>query len=157
MGTRRKSRELAMQALFCIDVLKNESDDIIRRLAEMLDLKPDSHAFYLTLIKGVLENRPRIDALIERFSSNWRISRMGCVDRNILRIGAYELLFCPDIPPKVSINEAVDIGKLYGTEESGAFINGILDGIYQHEVPKTHEDDLTKAPDNPPTPQGQGV
>jgi len=157
MGTRRKSRELAMQALFCMDVLKNESDDIIRRLAEMLDLKPDSHAFYLTLIKGVLENRPRIDSLIELFSSNWKISRMGCVDRNILRIGTYELLFCPDIPPKVSINEAVDIGKLYGTEESGAFINGILDGIYQHEVSLTLGKNQSEDTDNPPTPRGQGV
>jgi transcription antitermination protein NusB len=61
---------------------------------------------------------------------------MGCVDRNILRIAAYEILFCHDIPPKVSINEAVDIGKLYGTEESGSFINGILDGIYQQQTAK---------------------
>lgn len=146
-----------MQALFCMDVLQNESEDVIHRLSEMLNLKPDSHAFYLTLIKGVLENKPRIDSLIERYSSNWKISRMGCVDRNILRIAAYELLFCPDIPPKVSINEAVDIGKLYGTEESGAFINGILDGIYQYEASQPHEDNLNKNPDNPPTPQGQGV
>lgn len=146
-----------MQALFCMDVLKNESDEIIQRLAEMLNLKSESHAFYLTLIKGVLENRPRIDALIERFSSNWKINRMGCVDRNILRIGAYELLFCPDIPPKVSINEAVDIGKLYGTEESGAFINGILDGIYQQERSPAIEKNPSVESENPPTPQGQGA
>lgn len=146
-----------MQALFCMDVLQNESEDIIHRLSEMLHLKPDSHAFYLTLIKGVLENKPHIDSLIERYSSNWKISRMGCVDRNILRIAAYELLFCHDIPPKVSINEAVDIGKLYGTEESGAFINGILDGIYQYEASQPHEENLDKNSDNPPTPQGQGV
>ena len=123
-----------MQALFCMDMLKNESDELRERLSEMLKLAPDHQRFYMTLIKGVIENRSRIDQLIEQFSNNWKISRMGCVDRNILRIAAYELLFCPDIPPKVSINEAVDIGKLYGTEESGAFINGILDGIYRHRV-----------------------
>jgi N utilization substance protein B len=134
MGTRRKSRELAMQALFCMDMLKNESDELMEGLAEMLKLAPDIHRFYMTLIKGVIDNKARIDQLIEQFSSNWKISRMGGVDRNILRIAAYELLYCQDIPPKVSINEAVDIGKLYGTEESGSFINGILDGIFQQQI-----------------------
>ncbi len=137
MGTRRQSRELAMQALFCMDMLKNESGELMEQLSEMLKLAPDIQRFYMTLIKGVLENKSRIDQLIEKFSSNWKINRMGCVDRNILRIAAYELLYCPDIPPKVSINEAVDIGKLYGTEESGAFINGILDGIYQYQAAET--------------------
>jgi len=136
MGSRRKSRELAMQALFCMDMLKNESGELMEQLADMLKLAPDIHRFYMTLIKGVIENKSGIDELIERFSSNWKISRMGCVDRNILRIAAYELLYCEDIPPKVTINEAVDIGKLYGTEESGAFINGILDGIYQSRTAK---------------------
>ncbi len=134
MGTRRKSRELAMQALFCMDVLKNESDELMGGLAEMLKLAPDINRFYMTLIRGVINNKTRIDQLIEQFSSHWKINRMGCVDRNILRIATYELLYCQDIPPKVSINEAVDIGKLYGTEESGSFINGILDGIYQQQA-----------------------
>ncbi len=125
-----------MQALFCMDMLKNESDELMEGLSGMLKLAPDTQRFYMTLIKGVIENRSRLDQLIEKFSSNWKISRMGGVDRNILRIAAYELLYCQDIPPKVSINEAVDIGKLYGTEESGSFINGILDGIYQHQVSK---------------------
>jgi N utilization substance protein B len=136
MGTRRKSRELAMQALFCMDTLKNESDELLEGLSGMLELAPDINRFYMTLIKGVIDNKSQIDKLIEQFSSNWKISRMGCVDRNILRIAAYEILYCHDIPPKVSINEAVDIGKLYGTEESGSFINGILDGIYQHQAAK---------------------
>ena len=85
----------------------------------------------MSLVRGVICNKPQIDQTIETFSSNWKISRMGFVDRNILRIATYELLFCPDIPPKVTINEAVDIGKLYGSEDSGAFINGILDVIYR--------------------------
>jgi len=136
MGTRRKSRELAMQALFCMDTLKNESDELLEGLSGMLELAPDINRFYMTLIKGVIDNKSQLDQLIEQFSSNWKISRMGCVDRNILRIAAFEILYCHDIPPKVSINEAVDIGKLYGTEESGSFINGILDGIYQQQTAK---------------------
>ena len=83
----------------------------------------------MMLIKGVLDNKSRIDKLIEQFSSNWKISRMGCVDRNILRIAVFEMLRCQDIPAKVSINEAIEIGKKFGTEDSGAFINGILDSI----------------------------
>lgn len=86
--------------------------------------------FFLSLANGVIGNREAIDEVIKRFSSNWKISRMSCVDRNIIRIAVYELLSCPDIPPKVSINEAIDIGKKYGTEESGSFINGILDSVY---------------------------
>ena len=70
-----------------------------------------------------------LEKIIEKFSSNWKIHRMSCVDRNILRISAYEIMQCPDIPDKVSINEAIDIGKRFGTDETGAFINGILDSI----------------------------
>ena len=125
-----------MQALFCMDTLKNESDELLEGLSGMLELAPDINRFYMTLIKGVIDNKSQLDQLIEQFSSNWKISRMGCVDRNILRIAAFEILYCHDIPPKVSINEAVDIGKLYGTEESGSFINGILDGIYQQQTAK---------------------
>ncbi|MDA3898106.1 MAG: transcription antitermination factor NusB [Desulfobacteraceae bacterium] len=141
MGTRRKSRELAMQALFCMDTLKNESDELLEGLSGMLELAPDINRFYMTLIKGVIDNKSQIDKRIEQFSSNWKINRMGCVDRNILRIAAYEILYCHDIPPKVSINEAVDIGKLYGTEESGSFINGILDGIYQQQAAKNKKNE----------------
>jgi len=64
-----------------------------------------------------------------RYADNWKMERMSCVDRNILRIAVYEMLLCPDIPPKVSINEAIEVGKKFGTEESGAFINGILDSV----------------------------
>jgi len=130
-----------MQALFCIDTLKNESDELLEGLSGILKLAPDTQRFYMTLIKGVIDNKSRIDQLIEQFSNNWKINRMGCVDRNILRIATYELLYCLDIPPKVSINEAVDIGKLYGTEESGSFINGILDSIYQQEISKNKKDE----------------
>ena len=85
--------------------------------------------FFLKLVNGVLGAKGELDALIEQFSKNWGIRRMSGVDRNVMRIAAFELIYCDDIPPKVSINEAVDIGKKFGTEESGAFINGIMDSI----------------------------
>lgn len=173
MGARRKSRELALKALYCMDMLKNESSDLLEPLyllmleshredlmenreveiqpspdssteakpekkgsdlLEQLNAYPESKEFYHSLITGVLNNKPMLDETIESLSSNWKISRMGCVDRNILRIAAYELLFCRDTPAKVVINEAIEIGKIYGTEDSGAFINGILDSVYRKTI-----------------------
>ena len=89
--------------------------------------------FAKRIVIGVLEHRQEIDRLIEERSENWRLDRMTAIDRNILRIALFELLYCSEIPPKVTINEAIDLGKRYGSEESGSFINGILDRI-QNEV-----------------------
>ncbi len=93
-------------------------------------------------------HRAEIDGLIKRFSEHWRLERMSIVDRNILRLAVFELLNRPDIPAKVSINEAVDLGKKFGSEDSGSFINGILDGIRLH----LEQDDTSKTPPtNDPT------
>ena len=129
MGYRRKSRELAMQALFYMDMIQKEPDEMIDLFCK--NFKPSKQVlpFWLSLITGVLQRKDDIDGIIEQFSSNWKVSRMAGVDRNILRIAVFELLYMEEIPSKVSINEAIDIGKKYGTEESGAFINGILDSI----------------------------
>ena len=129
MGTRRQARELAMQALFFIDMRNNASVEMLERFCGNFSPSKKSRPFFLKLVNGVLEARGELDALIERFSKNWDINRMSCVDRNVMRIAVFELIYCDDIPPKVSINEAVDVGKKFGTEESGAFINGILDSI----------------------------
>jgi N utilization substance protein B len=80
-------------------------------------------------VRGVLEHRDEIDAMITRYAENWAIGRMSSVDRNIIRLGVYEMLHRPDIPPVVSINEAVDLAKYFNTSESGRFVNGILDRI----------------------------
>ncbi len=87
-------------------------------------------AYSREVVVGVWESRVELDRLIRRSSKNWRVERMSRVDRNILRIAIYEVLYRKDVPPKVSIDEAVELGKRYGSEESGAFINGILDHIY---------------------------
>ena len=129
MGIRRRSRELAMQALFYMDVNKNDSQEMVELFCDNFVHSKKAIPFFLKLVNGVIDNRSEIDSIIERFSSNWKLGRMSCVDRNIIRLAVYELLFCNDIPSKVSMNEAIDIGKKFGADESGAFINGILDSI----------------------------
>jgi transcription antitermination protein NusB len=146
MGTRRISREQALQALFYMDMHGDPVEDPVALFCRSFAQEKPAGPFFYRLIEGVRDNRQTIDTVIEQFSSNWKLSRMSCVDRNILRIAVFELLFCADIPPKVSINEAIDVGKRFGTEESGAFINGILDSIRLaikenkvQSVPKTGE------------------
>lgn len=130
MGNRRKARELSMQALFFLDISKDISHSQLDLFCRCYQPSKKIEVFFQQLTKGILEHWVYINDIIEKFSSNWKINRMACVDRNILRIAVYELLFCGDIPPMVAINEAIDIGKKYGTDGSGAFINGILDSIH---------------------------
>ncbi len=130
MGNRRKAREMAMQALFFMDISKNVSVSQIDLFCRCNQPSKNIETFLRKLTEGIVEQWGYIDHVIEKFSSNWKLNRMACVDRNIIRIAVYELLFCEDIPPRVAINEAIDIGKKYGTEGSGAFINGILDSIH---------------------------
>ncbi len=100
------------------------------RVCESFGPPKEIRPYSREVVVGVWENRTDLDGLISRSSKNWRVERMSRVDINILRIAIYEVLYMKDVPPKVSIDEAVELGKRYGTEESGAFINGILDHIY---------------------------
>ncbi len=118
--TRRKARKTAVEILYQVDVTDGDIDKII---------KSEADDFILSRIRGVLEHRDEIDKLIEANAENWSIDRIAVIERNILRLACFELLYCPDVPFKVIIDEAVELGKMYGTEESGAFINGILDNI----------------------------
>jgi len=125
---RTRARELALQFLYQADLVAKpvaEADDFLRD--EERDV--ETRRFALRLVKGTLEHREEIDEAIQKVAQNWNISRMAVVDRNVLRLATYELLNCQDIPPKVAINEAIEIGKRYSTQNSGAFINGILDRI----------------------------
>lgn len=132
MGQRRKSRELAMQALYYFDMRKDDSGEAYRLFCKHFEPEDGIRAFFEKIVEGTIANKTGIDQLIEKFSSNWRLSRMSGIDRNVLRIAVYEILYCSDIPSTVAINEAIDIGKKYGTKDSGAFINGILDAISQN-------------------------
>jgi N utilization substance protein B len=138
LGSRRKSREAALQALFLIEM--NPSNPLEQSLAVFLENFPGkkgSQPYLLRLVQGVWDQKEAIDRLIKDYAENWRIERMSGVDRNILRMAVYELVYCDDIPPRVAINEAIDLGKQYGTEESGAFINGILDSIFLQKTGKS--------------------
>ncbi len=133
MGVRRRAREIALQVLYqkelnCIEI--EEALNLFRNNFEVLKGAMD---FSERLVKGVEQHRDDLDRVIEHYSSNWKVDRMAHVDRTILRIATYELLYCDDIPPKVAINEAIDIGKKYGSEDSGAFINGVLDKVKSEE------------------------
>lgn len=92
-------------------------------------MKEESDPYCDRIVQGVLAHRQEIDQLIEQYSKNWRLDRITPIDHTILRIAIFELLYCEEIPPKVALNEAVDLGKEYGSEDSGRFINGILDRI----------------------------
>lgn len=129
MGHRRQAREAAMQALYSVDMSLLDPEEALQRHCHNFPPPRATRKFFYLIVRGVLDRQEEIDRVIEAYSSNWKVRRMACVDRNVLRMAVYEMLYCPDIPLKVSINEAVDIGKKFGTEESGAFINGILDAI----------------------------
>jgi len=138
MTTRRKSRESALQALFSIDMHDGQSgpwsDEEIERLDRMIEVPQASRDYFLELVKGVSRFLVDIDQCISDTSSNWKLSRMSAVDRNIIRIAVYEMRYRDDIPPAVAINEAIEVAKKFGTEKSGPFINGILDNLYIHFI-----------------------
>ncbi len=129
MGNRRKAREFALQVLYQIDLAGTDSEDAFDLFWRNFDTVDEAREFSHGLMNGVVSNIDEIDGLIEKFSENWSLGRMAMVDRNILRTAVYELLYMEDIPPNVTINEAIDIGKKFSSENSGAFINGILDRI----------------------------
>lgn len=125
---RRESREKVFQTLFMMDALGVGPDEAIPLFALIAPPPPDA-AYYEATLRGVWTHREEIDGLIRKAADNWRLERMTLVDRNILRLGAYEIRHSDDIPFVVAINEAVDLGKRFGSEDSGSFINGVLDRI----------------------------
>jgi transcription antitermination protein NusB len=127
VGLRREGRELALQTLYALDLNPVASNDSLRQLRENAQVPSTARNFAEELVKGVAANREVIDGKIVAQSKNWTITRISRVDLNILRIAIYELLFRSDIPKNVTINEAIEVAKKFGTEESPAFVNGILD------------------------------
>jgi len=127
--TRRKSRELALQILYHVDFIKQSIKDALPFFIAHFNFNRDLDEFTSFIVRGVDEYRLEIDSYISDCSEHWTLTRMSPVDRNIIRIAVFEILRCEDIPPKVSINEAIELGKKFGTEKSAVFINGILDKI----------------------------
>jgi transcription antitermination protein NusB len=126
---RTKARERAVQALYQIDVAAEDLDEALSRFWRSFEpVEREVMVLAEALVRGVAAHRRRIDEAIERVSTNWRLDRMAKVDRNVLRLAVYELLET-DVPVKVVINEAIELGKKYGSESTGAFVNGVLDKI----------------------------
>lgn len=130
MGRRRKAREVALQVLYQIDVSKTEVKEAMELFWNNFKAPEEVKEFSSRLIEGTWDHIEEIDRLISGCSQNWSLKRMAKVDRSILRIATYELLYCQDIPFRVTLNEAVDLGKEFGSENSGSFINGVLDALY---------------------------
>jgi len=129
MGVRRQAREATLQMLYLCDNCKFPSEEAMEGYFQTLLLQSVGTAFARQLFNGALEKRAELDRLITEFAENWELDRMAAVDRNILRLAAYELVEMPETPINVIIDEAVEIAKKYSTADSGKFVNGILDKL----------------------------
>ena len=136
MGKRRKAREVALQFLYQLD-LRGEADPApsSEEFWSRHPVDPEVRVFCEVLVRGTMLHRQKIDELITQYALHWDLERMAVVDRNILRAGIFELLWTTDVPPKVAINEAIEVAKKFGTQESSRFINGILDHIHKELRP----------------------
>jgi len=131
MGKRRTARELALKFLYQTEFNSNSPDSELNSFCDRANVSEEVQNFTQALIKNILFHKKEVDELLEKISANWTPDRMAVIDKNILRLGICELLFDPTTPPKVVINEAVEIAKKFGTEESPDFINGILDKVFK--------------------------
>jgi len=131
MGVRRRSRELAVQILFQEEFHSDlNMEQSVALYRESFDTSPEVWEYAKILVQGIKAKREEIDAMIQSYSNNWRLERMSHVDRNILRVACYELRFLDrEIPPTVVINEAIEIGKKFSSQDSASFLNAILDNI----------------------------
>ena len=144
MAGRRRGRSIALQILYQADWTEDmkpeEASDFAKRTLEEYEKDlvpngpekdPELNGFVEMLVSGVIAGRRELDAVIRRFSRKWKLERMAAVDRNILRLGIFELCYLAEIPPKVAINEAVELAKRFGDANSPGFVNGILDSVFQ--------------------------
>jgi N utilization substance protein B len=135
MTRRSRGREVALQVLYQVEQNANVPLPEVRRFIQRRLLGERKLCeFTEGLIAGVKEHQVRIDALISEAAENWRLDRMAAIDRNILRLGAYEMMFCPEVPARVAINEALELAKRYSTAQSSRFVNGILDRLLQTDM-----------------------
>ncbi|MBN1532926.1 MAG: transcription antitermination factor NusB [Spirochaetes bacterium] len=129
MGHRRKAREYALQGLYMFEIASRPVDDIVALDWVDKEIPEDIRLFAATLITGSIDHINEIDDCIKSHSRNWKLERLSAVDKSILRLSIYALLHLPDIPRAVTIDEGIELGKIYGGENSGQFINGILDAV----------------------------
>ena len=128
-GTRHKARMLAFQALYEVDSVARRPEIVIERLLTEADLSREISEFSRELVSGTVKNRDEIDVYIKKFAPAWPIDQIATVDRNILRLAIFEILFDNKVPIKVAVNEAVELAKTFGSESSAKFINGVLGSV----------------------------
>ncbi len=155
MTRRSRGREVALQVLYQVEQNPGMPVAEVHQFINRRTLgEPRLVEFTTALVGGVREHQPSIDAMIQQVAENWRIDRMAAIDRNILRLGAYEVLFCSEVPAKVAINEALELAKRYSTSQSSRFVNGILDRVLQlHAGAAATEGSEHAAADTPQTPE----
>ena len=160
MASRHLSRSVAMQSLYEWDFKGSKSDDladIVERNIKEFATGVDDPTFIVQLVQGVVKNIDKLNAIIEKAAPQWPLAQIAIVDRNVLRIGLYELLFgsSDEVPPKVAINEAIELAKSFGGDSSGKFVNGVLGTVYR-EIGEPGKNDTAKpkeAEDEPLEPQ----
>jgi N utilization substance protein B len=137
MGTRRNSRELALQALYQGELAGETGLLDFEEFCVHFQVNKKAMPYAKKLLQGVQGKREEINQRISRYAENWRLERMSVIDRNILRLAVFELHYQDDVPTSVAINEAVEIAKRYSTDDSGSFINGVLDAMARDEISGT--------------------
>ncbi len=139
---RTQARECALQILYQYEMNPEPVVEIVKKFWSQQDeaYSEETRAFAEKLALGAVEHQAEIDKVIERYADNWELSRMAMIDRNIMRFATYELLYLSDVPPKVTLNEAVNLAKKFSQGESGKFVNGILDKINHTEKPVNPKD-----------------
>ena len=129
MSARRKGRELALQVLYQLDMSGESSEQALRSFADSFEHTPGAREFGEALVRGVLDQREQIDASIAEASEHWRLERLSRIDANVIRIAVYEMTTPPGLPPQIAINEAIEVARKFGTTDSAAFVNGVLDAV----------------------------
>jgi transcription antitermination factor NusB len=131
MTNRRLARESALEVLYRLDLVGDEPEHTIAEILLRRNPSEEAETYLRRLADAVLGNQQEIDAALRRHLARWRLERLTVLDRAVLRLAAAEILYFDDVPPKVSINEAVEIAKKYGDDEAGKFVNGVLDSVYR--------------------------
>ena len=139
MGKRHKARELALKCVYAFDSVGEDADKVCANMIATAELNDEGRDFAEALFRKVAATLPELDAQIEKHSKNWDIDRLAMVDKNILRLAICELLFFPDIPARIVINEGVELAKRFSTSDSSRFVNGLLDAVY-HESSATQNE-----------------
>lgn len=158
LKNRRAAREAALRALYAIEIGKTLLPDAIAELRENADLDEELTAYAVSLVTGVREHLAEIDDLVAARVLEWDYDRLAAVDRNLMRIATYELFHKPDVPPKVTLDEAIELAKKYSTAESGRFVNGVLAKVLESSpklnwIPPVHDDSEALEEPAPPEPE----